>query len=91
MYDFDAGTSCTAVGTGCMTESCGGLALIRDAKGDVLASAEVCDSRVREVKQVGGGSTADLGDVALAGILPGARDRPLALAQTRVDAPVSRR
>lgn len=44
--------TCRATTRGCTMESCGGLAVIRDTKGTVLASAELCGRKVREIRHV---------------------------------------
>jgi hypothetical protein len=50
--DPDSRTTCTATSRGCSLNDCGGLAVIRDTKGAVLASAELCGRKVREIRHV---------------------------------------
>lgn len=48
----DSRTTCTATSRACSMNDCGGLAVIRDTKGAVLASAELCGRKVREIRHV---------------------------------------
>lgn len=81
--DPDMLTICTATVSGCSVNNCGGLAVIRDAKG-VLASAELCGGAVRQVQHVAVVHSAGTGQLAAEGSGRGQRDQRLALAEPRV-------
>lgn len=52
--DLTEPSKCTATGTTCTLQMCGGsLALIVDSKGTALAAAQLCSGQVREVRHIG--------------------------------------
>jgi hypothetical protein len=48
----DSRTTCSATSRGCSQNDCSGGAMILDTKGAVLASAQICGGKVREVRHV---------------------------------------
>jgi hypothetical protein len=80
-------TICTATVSTCTLNNCGGLAVIRDAKG-VLASAELCGGAVRQVQHVAVVHSPTSGELAaLERSGQGPRDQRLALAEPGVATP----
>jgi hypothetical protein len=48
----DSRNTCTATASTCALERCGGSSMILDAKGTLLASAQLCGDEVRDIQAV---------------------------------------